>query len=80
VSAAPAVEPPADQAPGTKPDAQQRKNKAEYHTVTKGETLYSIAKRNNITVDKLREMNGMSPENKLLVGKRLKVKQAEENR
>ncbi len=44
----------------------------EYYTVKKGDTLYSIAKKFNLTVDKLKDLNNMT-NNFLAVGRKLKV-------
>ena len=45
----------------------------EYYTVKAGDTLYSIAKKYNLTVDKLKEINNLSS-SFLSIGKKLKVK------
>ena len=60
--------------------AQQDKKAALYHTVKKGETLDSIAQRYNTTADRLCKLNGISPEIKLLAGKKLKIRQGEQIR
>jgi LysM repeat protein len=60
---------------------QQDKMIVQYHTVERGETLCSIARRYNTTVDKIRKLNGISSsESKVLAGKKLKVKQEEQKR
>ncbi len=46
--------------------------KEEYYTVKSGDTLYSIAKKFNLTVDKLKDLNNLS-NSFLQVGKKLKV-------
>ena len=43
------------------------------YTVRKGDTLYSIAKRNGTTVQRLCKLNGISERSKLRVGQKLKV-------
>ena len=48
----------------------------QYYTVLKGDSLWSIAKKFNISVDKLKAMNNLSS-NLLQVGQRLIVKQME---
>ncbi|MGC8796367.1 LysM peptidoglycan-binding domain-containing protein [Thermodesulfovibrio sp.] len=48
-------------------------NKPQYHTVKKGETLYRIAKKYNISVDELKRLNSLSS-NKLRTGQKLLVK------
>jgi len=44
----------------------------QYHTVLKGDTLYSISKRYNISVNELRQMNNLAS-NDLHVGEKLRV-------
>ncbi len=43
------------------------------YTVRRGDTLYSIAKRNGTTVNRLCQLNGISQKSKLRVGQKLKV-------
>jgi LysM repeat protein len=45
---------------------------ASTHTVQPGDTLYSIALRYNVTIDEIKEMNGLSS-NTIKVGQELKV-------
>lgn len=54
---------------------KELKNSTEtqYHTVKKGETLYRIAKKYNISVDELKRLNGLNS-NKLNKGQKLIVK------
>jgi LysM repeat protein len=47
----------------------------EYYTVVKGDSLWSIAKKFNITVDKLKSLNNLTS-NLLSIGQRLLVKEA----
>ncbi len=42
-------------------------------TVSKGDTLYNISKRNGLTVDELKSLNGLT-DNLILVGQTLKLK------
>jgi LysM repeat protein len=44
-----------------------------YHTVTSGETLYSIARQYHVTVEELIEWNGLE-DNTLSVGQKLKIR------
>jgi LysM repeat protein len=44
-----------------------------YYQVKKGDTLYSISKKFNISVAKIKEMNGLKS-NALSIGQRLLVK------
>ena len=67
-------------AAAVKNTAQQAKKTPQYHTVKKGETLDSIAQRYNTTADRLCKLNGISPEIKLLAGKKLKIRQEEQIR
>ncbi len=46
---------------------------AGYHTVVKGDTLYNISKRYGLTVDQLRQLNGL-PNNDIKIGQLLKIK------
>ncbi|WP_455160755.1 LysM peptidoglycan-binding domain-containing protein, partial [Treponema lecithinolyticum] len=39
-----------------------------YHTVEKGDTLYSLAKKYGVTMDDIRSANGMGSANDLYVG------------
>ncbi len=43
------------------------------HTVRKGDTLYSIARANGVTVQKLMSANGIKDASKLPIGKRLSI-------
>lgn len=44
-----------------------------YYAVRKGDTLYSIAKRHNLSVDELRDLNDFAASHKLKVGERVRV-------
>lgn len=44
------------------------------YVVTKGDTLYSIAKRHMTTVNKLKELNNIKNVNKIYVGQKLKLR------
>jgi N-acetylmuramoyl-L-alanine amidase len=46
------------------------------HKVARGETLWSIAKRYNMTVEDLRELNGLSPSSTIRVDQVLSVRKA----
>lgn len=43
-----------------------------YHTVEKGDTLYNISRRYNVTVEGLKQLNGLSS-NTISIGQRLRV-------
>jgi LysM repeat protein len=47
--------------------------KTRYHEVKKGETLYRISKQYGITVDELRRLNKLSPNQHIEVGQKLLV-------
>lgn len=47
---------------------------AKYHKVRSGDTLYSIARRNNTTVKNLCQLNGMKENATLSVGKKIRIK------
>ncbi len=49
------------------------KSVEEYYTVNKGDTLYRISRMHDMTVDSLRELNGIE-NNHLSIGQRLRVK------
>ena len=52
--------------------AQKPLKAAATYTVQKGDTLYSIATKNNVSVDRLKQWNGLT-ENTLSVGQQLKL-------
>ncbi|MDR0510732.1 MAG: peptidoglycan DD-metalloendopeptidase family protein [Rikenellaceae bacterium] len=47
---------------------------ATYHTVRKGDTLYSLARRYGLALDELCRLNGITPSATIRIGQRLKVK------
>lgn len=51
-----------------------RNSKAKYHTIKKGDTLYSLAKKYGTTVDKICDLNGITSKTVLNVGRKLRVK------
>jgi flagellum-specific peptidoglycan hydrolase FlgJ len=59
---------------GSNPDkfAERSKNVVNIHTVKKGDTLYAIAKKYNLTVEELKSKNGLS-ENTIEIGQQLNV-------
>ncbi len=54
----------------------EKNQKKKIHKVIKGETLYNIARANNISVNKLKELNNL-PDGKIMPGQKLKI--SEEN-
>ncbi len=58
------------------PESQPALQEASYHTVTKGDTLASIARKYSLTVKDLKELNGLTRKTKLKQGQQLLVKRA----
>lgn len=56
------------------PITRQNEENNGFHTVKSGETLYSISKKYNLTVDKLKLINQLS-ENDIEIGQKLKIKE-----
>jgi LysM repeat protein len=52
--------------------------KAQYHVVARGETLYRIAVKYGLTVDKLRDLNKMTPPQSIYPGQKLLVSAAKD--
>lgn len=48
-------------------------NPSKNYTVKKGDTLFSLAKNNSITIEELRRINNMSASDELLCGQRIKL-------
>ncbi|MCB0661538.1 MAG: LysM peptidoglycan-binding domain-containing protein [Saprospiraceae bacterium] len=68
----PPTPPQPSQKPDSSQDAQPEKTTIQYHTVSKGDTLYNISKRYGITVERLKSMNKMQSDT-IHLGQRLKV-------
>ncbi|GIV28995.1 MAG: hypothetical protein KatS3mg028_0061 [Bacteroidia bacterium] len=47
-----------------------------YHTVKKGETIYSIAKKYNVNVSQIAELNNISTQHKVKIGEKLLIKKS----
>jgi membrane-bound lytic murein transglycosylase D len=47
-------------------------NQPGFHTVVKGDTLFSLSRKYNITVAKLKSLNGMTNDN-IQLGQKLRV-------
>ena len=47
--------------------------KGRYHTVQAGDTLWDIAKKNGLSVGKLKELNNISNDYRLKIGSKLKI-------
>jgi LysM repeat protein len=56
----------------TKTKAEPAEKKPVYHTVSKGETIHSLSRAYNTTVDELKRLNGLSDEN-IQLGQKLIV-------
>jgi len=52
---------------------QDRSSGPSYHVVQQGDTLWDIAKRNGLSVQELKELNGLGNQNQLKIGQKLKV-------
>jgi membrane-bound lytic murein transglycosylase D len=52
---------------------QQDGGGTNYHVVQKGDTLWDIAKRNGLSVQELKELNGLGNQSELKIGQKLKV-------
>jgi len=52
--------------------------KAKYHVVARGETLYRIAMKYGLTVDKLRDLNKMTPPQSIYPGQKLLISAAKD--
>jgi LysM repeat protein len=50
-----------------------KKSSDAYHIVEPGETLFRIAKNNNLTAEKLKELKNLT-NNKIIVGQKLKLR------
>ncbi|SDC62064.1 peptidoglycan DD-metalloendopeptidase family protein [Williamwhitmania taraxaci] len=57
----------------TKDQPSKKVKKSKYHKVKRGDTLYSIARKNNIPLDDLYKKNHLKPGSVLSIGKRLKL-------
>ena len=57
----------------TESSKQSKAVKKRYHEVKRGETLYRISKQYGITVDELRRLNKLSPNQPIEVGQKLLV-------
>ncbi|MCL2131549.1 MAG: peptidoglycan DD-metalloendopeptidase family protein [Lentimicrobiaceae bacterium] len=55
-------------------DKQENKPESAYHTVKKGDTLYSISKRYNISIEEICKLNNIFENNVLNIGQKLKIK------
>ncbi len=56
-----------------KPKPAPEKSPEKYHTVVQGDTLYSIGRKYEISVEKLMEVNGIGQASPIVPGQKLKV-------
>lgn len=73
-TAAKKASPPAAQTPPVKKAVKKEKKAAMFHTVTKGETLYSISKKYKTTVPTLRKLNNLSEKDKIFPGNNIIIR------
>lgn len=59
----------------SKTPAASKKSRTRHHTVTQGDTLYSIARQYDLNVDRLRSMNNLSADAVIRPGQKLIVAQ-----
>ena len=72
IASRPSVPPAAKPA---QPPAAVSQGQKRHHTVSRGETLYSIAKRYGLSVDELRRLNNLNLDQPILAGQKLLVVQ-----
>ena len=65
---------PPDAAATEKKTVKKEKKEPIFHTVQKGETLFSISRKYNISVDALKKMNNLSKDNAIFPGNNILVK------
>ena len=69
----PEVSQPAAPAPAPSPRSPAKPGATRVHTVAPGENLFRIALRYNLSVEELRRLNNMKPDQSLQVGQKLNV-------
>ncbi|MGD9686539.1 MAG: LysM domain-containing protein, partial [Desulfobacter sp.] len=57
-----------------KKNADKPKKTNQFHTVQKGETLWSISQKYKTNVEAVRKMNNLTPEDKIHIGGKLLVR------
>ena len=67
------VSQPVAPAPAPPPRSASKPGAARVHTVAPGENLYRIAMRYNLSMDELRRLNNLKPEQSIQVGQKLNV-------
>jgi TolA-binding protein len=64
---------PAAPTPAAPPRSPEKSGGTRFHTVARGENLFRIALHYNLSVDELRRLNNLKPDQSLQVGQKLKV-------
>jgi len=67
----PAAQPKVEEAPPQK--VQVQTPSYSFHTVSAGETLFSISKRYGMAVEELKQLNGIGSQNLITVGQKLRI-------
>jgi len=67
------VSQPASPTPAPPPRSPAKPGATRFHTVAPGENLYRIALRYSLSVEELRRLNNLKPDQSLLVGQKLNV-------
>jgi len=67
------VSQPVAPAPAPPPRSASKPGAARVHTVAPGENLYRIAMRYNLSMDELRRLNNLKPDQSIQVGQKLNV-------
>lgn len=62
-------------AASTQIDTQKAGSQTVYYEVSKGDTLYSIGRRYGVSVDAIRKLNGLSEQDAIQPGQKLKIKE-----
>jgi membrane-bound lytic murein transglycosylase D len=68
---APAAQPKVEEAPPQK--VQSQTPSYSFHTVSAGETLFSISKRYGMAVEELKQLNGIGSQNLITIGQKLRI-------
>jgi len=69
--AQPVAQPQVEQSPSQK--VQTQTPSYSFHTVSAGETLFSISKKYGISVEELKQLNGIGSQNLITVGQKLRI-------
>jgi membrane-bound lytic murein transglycosylase D len=72
-AAAAKSQPPVDKAVNGTPKAAKAAPKIAYHTVAKGDTLYSVGRKYGLKVDQLLKINHLPADTVIKPGQRLRV-------